>query len=353
MALFWIPLPCNVPNGRPIMLFAVLYSMLPYQKQLCTIAFTTLKQLWDWNIWWISLGSCFITWIVGRMTYPIYQITLMQLDLEYHNKGWKTRKKKRNTYNGIIPNLAGKYCVFTNLHNVYAENIVYLRPASIEHKSSYANKLIQRWNKSRSSISSFPPAGWPSTILIYVIMTGVLLCNPEIFDSDSDTVIVDNSANCIVWKNKDSFVQGTYRKLADNSIPLIDAVAEAGTPVGVGEVPIEWSDDSGTYHQFILTEVFYVPDSPVNIMGISAFSKIIGDFETKGTRINSSGIHFVFTWDNEKYTRTFVNSDASLPELVVNDGFSRYHRFCNFVEKVFNTDAMSPCYSNKKCHEIV
>ena len=158
--------------------------------------------------------------------------------------------------------------------------------------------------------------------------------NAEIFDADSDTVIVDNSANCIVWKARESFVEGTYRTLTDTSIPMIDTAAGAGAPVGIGEVPIGWYDDSGQYHKFILTEVFHVPDSPVNIMGISAFSKIIGDYENKGTRINSSGIDLVFTWDNEKYKRTFTNSDASLPELVVNDGFSKYHWFCNFVERI-------------------
>ena len=64
-----------------------------------------------------------------------------------------------------------------------------------------------------------------------------------------------------MWKDKESFVKGTYRKLADTSIPLIDTAAGAVDPVGVGEVPIGWYDDSDKYHKFILTEVFHVPDS--------------------------------------------------------------------------------------------
>ena len=72
-------------------------------------------------------------------------------------------------------------------------------------------------------------------------------------------------------RTKNLLLKEHIEKLANNSIPLIDTAAGAGAPVGVGEVPIVWYNYAGTYHQFILTEVFHVPDSPVNIMGISAF----------------------------------------------------------------------------------
>jgi len=77
-----------------------------------------------------------------------------------------------------------------------------------------------------------------------------------------------------------------------------------------------------------------VPDSPVNILGLSCFSKIMGDYKSKGTRINSSGQDSIFTWDHGKYKRTFVHSDSNMPALPINNGFSTFNKFCNFVESI-------------------
>ena len=43
---------------------------------------------------------------------------------------------------------------------------------------------------------------------------------------------------------------------------------------------MSWLDDFGKTHQLTLKEVFNIPDSPVNILRIKAFSKIIGDYES-------------------------------------------------------------------------
>ena len=84
----------------------------------------------------------------------------------------------------------------------------------------------------------------------------------------------------------------------------------------------------------------------MNILGISAFSKIIGDYESKGTRINSSGQDSVLTWDHGRYQITFQHSDANMPALPVNDGFSKFHTFCNFVDKINPIKAQ--CYHDLK-----
>ena len=125
------------------------------------------------------------------------------------------------------------------------------------------------------------------------------------FDSDSDVIIVDNSANCIVWKDKKSFVHESYRKLDKATSPSFDTAAGVGNAVGIGDLEISWKDDDGKNHQFKLHNVYHIPDYPVNILGLSAFSKCIGDYETRGTRINSSGKDSIFTWNNGKYKRTF------------------------------------------------
>ena len=106
--------------------------------------------------------------------------------------------------------------------------------------------------------------------------------NTCIFDSDTDLINVDNSANCIVWKNKKSYIAETYKLVNMESLPSINTAAGQGTAVGIRDINISWDDDFGKLHQFVLKDVFHIPDSPVNILGISVFSKLLGDYEKKG-----------------------------------------------------------------------
>ena len=74
---------------------------------------------------------------------------------------------------------------------------------------------------------------------------------------------------------------------------MSSAVGNA-TPVGVGDLNIGWRDDFGKYHGFVIPKVLHIPTSPVNILGVSAFSQAIGDYQQKGIRINSSGQDSIF-----------------------------------------------------------
>ena len=94
-----------------------------------------------------------------------------------------------------------------------------------------------------------------------------------------------------------------------------------------------WYDDNSAYHNYVLKGVFHIPDSPVNILGITSFSKIIGDCQNKVTRIKSSGQDSIFTWDNDRFTRTFVHSDSNMTAITVNEGFSKFYKCCNFIDK--------------------
>ena len=154
------------------------------------------------------------------------------------------------------------------------------------------------------------------------------------FDSDSEEIIVDNLANCIVWKDKKSFVQESYRELDMATSPSFDTVAGAENAVGIEDLEISWKDSNGKNYQFTLQNAYYMPDSPVNILGLSEFSKCIEDYDTRGTRINSSGQNSIFTWNSGKYKHTFSHSNANMPALLVKDGYYRFHKFCNFIEKM-------------------
>ena len=208
-----------------------------------------------------------------------------------------------------------------------------LRKPVLQHKGSCLHYLMQCWNNYRNAISFHPPPGWPTNVIIFLILGCVMFytvlqgckriqsCKknktklyvfqttkeymlnktPCTFYSDTDVIIVNNSANCIVWTHKRLYIPITCRVLNTKSSPSIDTAAGQGSVVGIGDIKISWLDDFGKKHQFTFTDVFHIPNSPVNVLGISTFSNIIGDYESKGTQINSSGQDSVLTWDNGRY----------------------------------------------------
>ena len=98
-----------------------------------------------------------------------------------------------------------------------------------------------------------------------------------IFYSNSEVIIVDNWANCIIWNDKNSFVPETYRVLNAEDTLIFDTAAGPGNAVGIGVLSISWKDGNSKNHHFVLSNVFHIPDLPVNILEIRAFSKCIVD----------------------------------------------------------------------------
>ena len=82
----------------------------------------------------------------------------------------------------------------------------------------------------------------------------------KLFDTDGDTVIVDNSASCIIWRNRKDFID--YTPINPEDIPVgIETVNRNGMPTGIGTLPISWRDDNGKLHYFEIKDVFDMPDS--------------------------------------------------------------------------------------------
>ena len=80
--------------------------------------------------------------------------------------------------------------------------------------------------------------------------------------------------------------------------------------------------------------MYHIPNSCTNVLGVPEFSQILGDYQCEGTQINSSGKSSIFTWDDHKYVCHFKHPASSLPEMIVNNGFSKYHCFCCVVNKI-------------------
>ena len=339
-------------------------------------------QLIQWWSWWTSFILLYLLRGIGIMCIPIYTRLFMLLDVQFQiQKPRKTKIRKRNTFtfcsNYYILPLAAKLCVFTEAFNVHSQHLALLRKPMLVVHNSYATWIMMKWKSQRENIGYFPPYGWPMKIayvafamcsIIVAIKIGykrILLSKTqqkqhqsntsfststshsdmrsEVFDADSDTIVVDNSANCIIWRHKRNFVQSTYTKLDPSLRPNISTASGPGSPVAIGDLNLGWYDDSGQYHNFVLKNAFHIPKSPVNVLGLSAFSKSIGDYNSGGTRINSSGTESIFSWNNNKCQRSFSHSEADMPELPVNDGYSKFHKFCNFIEHI--QPVTKQCYS--------
>ena len=98
-------------------------------------------------------------------------------------------------------------------------------------------------------------------------------------------------------------MQSTYTKLDPSSSPNISTVPGSGSPVAIRDLNIGWYDNNGQYYSFVLKNVFHIPKSPVNVLGLCAFSKSIGDYNNGGTRINSSGTESILSCNNKEFWR--------------------------------------------------
>ena len=320
------------------------------------------------------------TYCTGALLLPIHSNFLIYLDANFRplqSKRSRSIKRHCRQCGTRVHTLADRLCVFSNVCNIYAQDLVLLRQPMMYVNESYATRIINYWNIERDNVGMYPPTGWPLSCAVFliacittmiIVSTGYVMIlkrkmksvksrsdknvmqnvfqtirkngakmNSHLFDTDSNTIIVDNSANCILWNQKSDFIKDTYISLQGASTTGITSATGQGVPIGVGTLEVGWYDDSKNYHKYQLSNVYHVPTSPVNILGLSMFSKILGDYHAGGTRINSSGKDSIFTWDHGKFSRTFTHSESHMPELIVNDGFSKYHQLCHFIDKFHPT----------------
>ena len=270
---------------------------------------------------------------IGSFVSPIYYICLIYVDAFPYVQGSRKLRKDsaldRRKANGILM-LAGYLGVLNDVINIKSLNLHFLRiPILCVNQNMYANRIIQQLQIMRSSFGDFPPSGWPLNLTLFlmaVLSTGVtLVCSclrilkvtvfgqrikhhlravsvayqssveklyahtSLIFDSDTTTMVIDNSANCIIWKDKVDFDPDTYREFSAEEAQSITTACGEGFSRGIETPQVGWYDNNNQYHHFSLAGTLHIPSSPVNILGICVFSRIIEDYEDRGTRIDSSG----------------------------------------------------------------
>lgn len=140
--------------------------------------------------------------------------------------------------------------------------------------------------------------------------------------------IIDNCATGHICADSSMFIGAISDVNDDTKVATIgDTMLK---PKGVGTVEWCWKDVTGTSHTYRLHNVFYFPDSPVNILSLTAFAKQLDD--NAGTCITTWGDHSLFLWDKGQYECTLSHPPSGLPELSLYHS-SNYCRsfYCDFI----------------------
>ena len=99
------------------------------------------------------------------------------------------------------------------------------------------------------------------------------------FDPTIKTAVVDNAANAHIWCLKDDFVPESIRPIPKQDAYVTTIGGSNHTPVAIGDVKTAWCDDSGRKHMHILKDALYFPQSPINIISVTALAEQYGDEE--------------------------------------------------------------------------
>ena len=153
------------------------------------------------------------------------------------NRSKRIRKIQSQNEKYFILPLAGNLCVFSETFNVYRDALAHLDRTLPEYNDLILYRMQYGWHRYRREIGIIPPTdGWPMKVVLacidfatlYVtvykgiqriyyekhknslvssskqsrrlksLSTASAFMKSEIFDADANTIIVDNSANCII-----------------------------------------------------------------------------------------------------------------------------------------------------------
>ena len=85
------------------------------------------------------------------------------------------------------------------------------------------------------------------------------------------------------------------------------------SPHSIGDVKASWHDDDGKLYERILKGALYFPNSPINIISVTAMVSQFGD--NNETWIKTSRYQSEFTWEYGKFSKMLVHPSSRLPAL--------------------------------------
>jgi hypothetical protein len=132
------------------------------------------------------------------------------------------------------------------------------------------------------------------------------------FDTDLSFWVCDNAVTGHIYKNRLLFTGD-----------LIPSIYEIGTAAGksittlMGTVTLRVTDDNGVKHSFVLDNVNYLPNLPVNLLSLQGLAELYPNEFGHPDR-NGTGIRWVFNchmmfWNKEQFCKTFRTASLGLP----------------------------------------
>jgi hypothetical protein len=190
------------------------------------------------------------------------------------------------------------------------------------------------------------------TVIAHTMMTDLLTLDPlSSFDTDSSFWVCNNSAMGHICNNKMLFT--------DELIPSIFEVGSAtgiSTPTLMGTVTLQITDNEGAKHSFVLKNVNYLPNSPVNILSLRRLAELYPDNsghpDRTGTGISSGYDSHTLYWDSTRFSKTFHTASSGLPECLFSSGYSKLNVFSTMMSKVYE-DTINWAFALKdKLHDL-
>ena len=100
------------------------------------------------------------------------------------------------------------------------------------------------------------------------------------FDSDSNTIVCDNSANVSMCNTKSMYV-GEMRQIHIMTVATIEGKSH---PVsGIVTLKWHWKDDDDIRHEVRVVDVLYFPQSSINILSLTSVARQLKDKDCTGT----------------------------------------------------------------------
>ena len=150
-------------------------------------------------------------------------------------------------------------------------------------------------------------------------------------DTDSSTMVCDNSANVNICNQRNMFV-GDIRTVSNQQVDTIGG--KGHRPSGISTVKWIWHDEFGKSHKYFVDDVLFSPQSPINILSVTCFARQLDDLT--GTGIDTKQLRSPFYWDLNKLSLKIQHPPSNLPEISINEGFALSTVFRALVSRVIN-----------------
>ena len=206
--------------------------------------------------------------------------------------GYKLGFVRGPTYHKYCPRRrgSGKYYIRSIRYKKYRHR----KKRRIKKKRATRSPLVKLFSSALTTVLNVDERVSPRDLLPY--------------DTDSTTMVCDNSANFHICNKQNMFV-GDIRKCTNQGVATIGG--KGHHPSGIGTVRWIWREYSGKSHEYLVEDALFFPQSPINIISVTCFARQLNDLT--GTGIDTKQLTSCFYWDSSKYSLTIHHPPSNIP----------------------------------------